>query len=51
MADGGCPTRATTPRIGRVVVARGRDAADVPRLHFFGTNVLTGLEGWTDQLV
>lgn len=39
------------PRIGRVVVARGRDAADVPLLHFFGTNVLTGLEGWTDQLV
>lgn len=49
MADGGCSTR--PPRIGRVVVARGRDGADVPPLHFFGTNVLTGLEGWTDQLV
>ncbi|HMO07103.1 MAG TPA: transglutaminase family protein [Paracoccaceae bacterium] len=29
-------------RIGRVVVARGHDAADVPLVHSFGPHVLTG---------
>jgi transglutaminase-like putative cysteine protease len=28
--------RHNVPRIGRVVVARGRDATDVPLLHSFG---------------
>lgn len=42
--------RNNTPRIGRVLVARGRDAADVPLIHSFGANVLTGFEVWTDQI-
>ncbi|MCE5975223.1 transglutaminase family protein [Sinirhodobacter sp. WL0062] len=42
--------RNNTPRIGRVLVARGRDAADVPLIHSFGTNTLTGFGVWTDQI-
>ena len=34
--------RNNKPRIGRVVVAYGRDAADVPLLHSFGQHVLDG---------
>lgn len=41
--------RNNTPRIGRVLVAQGRDAADVPLIHSFGMNLLTGFEVWTDQ--
>ncbi|TNE65453.1 transglutaminase-like domain-containing protein [Celeribacter ethanolicus] len=37
-------------RIGRVLVAQGRDAADVPLTHSFGENVLTGFEVWSDQI-
>ena len=33
-------------RIGRVVVARGLDAADVPLLNTFGTHTLTGFRVW-----
>jgi transglutaminase-like putative cysteine protease len=33
--------RHNQPRIGRIVIARGRDAADVPMLHSFGNHVLT----------
>ena len=33
-------------RIGRVVVARGHDAADVPLLNSFGQHVLTRFEVW-----
>jgi Transglutaminase-like enzymes, putative cysteine proteases len=36
-------------RIGRVLVARGRDAADVPLIHSFGMNELTGFEVWADE--
>ncbi|WP_295530700.1 transglutaminase family protein [uncultured Thioclava sp.] len=43
--------RNNVPRIGRVLMARGRDAADVPLIHSFGSNVLTGFEVWTDQIV
>lgn len=42
--------RNNRPRIGRVLVARGRDAADVPLTHTFGHNVLTGFEVWTKLL-
>ena len=35
------------PRIGRVVVARGRDATDVPLLHSFGPHRLTMFKVWT----
>ena len=34
-------------RIGRIVVARGRDAADVPLIHSFGPHVLTAFRVWT----
>jgi transglutaminase-like putative cysteine protease len=33
-------------RIGRIVVSRGRDAADVPLIHSFGPHVLTGFRVW-----
>lgn len=33
--------RTNRPRIGRVLVGRGRDAADVPILHSFGSHELT----------
>ncbi len=39
--------RHNIPRIGRVVVARGRDATDVPLLHSFGTHRLTTFKVWT----
>ena len=37
-------------RIGRIVVARGRDAADVPLVNSFGPHVLTGFRVWTDEV-
>ena len=37
--------RHNMPRIGRVVVARGRDATDVPLLHSFGPHSLTHVQG------
>ena len=51
--DGGWHTfdpRNNVPRVGRVLVARGRDAADVPLSHSFGPNVLTSFKVWTDEL-
>ncbi|MDO6509036.1 transglutaminase-like domain-containing protein [Celeribacter halophilus] len=41
--------RNNMPRIGRVLMARGRDAADVPMLQSFGQNELAGFEVWTDE--
>jgi transglutaminase-like putative cysteine protease len=41
--------RHNTPRIGRIVVARGRDATDVPLLHTFGQHALTNFTVWTDE--
>jgi len=38
-----------TPRIGRILVARGRDAADVPLTQTFGVHVLTDFRVWTDE--
>ena len=32
--------RNNIPRIGRIVVARGRDAADIPLINSFGPHVL-----------
>ena len=37
-------------RIGRVLIARGRDAADVPLTQSFGHAELTGFEVWTDEI-
>lgn len=42
--------RNNTPRIGRVLIARGRDAADVPLTYTFGPNELTAFEVWTDPI-
>ena len=39
--------RHNRPRIGRVVIARGRDATDVPLLHTFGPHRLTTFKVWT----
>jgi transglutaminase-like putative cysteine protease len=42
--------RNNTPRIGRVLIARGRDAADVPISIAFGPNTLKSFRVWTDEL-
>lgn len=41
--------RHNVPRTGRVVVARGRDATDVPLVHSFGPHVLSKFEVWTRE--
>ena len=42
--------RNNTPRIGRVLIARGRDAADVAIASTFGPNELTSFKVWTDEV-
>ena len=42
--------RNNTPRIGRVLMARGRDAADVAISMTFGPNTLEGFRVWTYEL-
>jgi transglutaminase-like putative cysteine protease len=37
-------------RIGRILIAQGRDAADVPLTNTFGPNILTRFKIWTDEL-
>lgn len=37
-------------RIGRIVIARGRDAADVPMINSFGPHMLKSFEVWTDPV-
>jgi len=37
-------------RFGRVLIARGRDAADVPLIHTFGKHELKNFEVWIDKL-
>lgn len=39
--------RNNVPRIGRIVVARGRDAADIPLINSFGPHVLKSFRVWT----
>ena len=39
--------RHNKPRIGRIVIARGRDATDVPLLHSFGPHGLSTFRVWT----
>ena len=41
--------RNNIPRIGRVLIAQGRDAADVPISNTFGPNVLKSFKVWTDE--
>jgi transglutaminase-like putative cysteine protease len=42
--------RNNTPRIGRVLIARGRDAADVAISNTFGPNTLQRFTVWTDEV-
>jgi transglutaminase-like putative cysteine protease len=42
--------RNNMPRIGRVLIARGRDAADVAIATTFGPNTLEGFRVWTDEI-
>lgn len=42
--------RNNMPRIGRVLIARGRDAADVAISTTFGPNTLTHFRVWTDEV-
>ncbi|MBS7546156.1 transglutaminase-like domain-containing protein [Ancylobacter oerskovii] len=43
--------RHNVPRIGRIVMARGRDATDVPIVCTFGPHQLTSFEVWTDEMI
>ena len=42
--------RNNTPRKGRLLVARGRDAADVPLTQTFGTHLMTEFVVWADEV-
>jgi transglutaminase-like putative cysteine protease len=42
--------RNNMPRIGRVLIAQGRDAADVPITHTFGPGRLANFKVWTDEV-
>jgi transglutaminase-like putative cysteine protease len=42
--------RNNTPRIGRVLMARGRDAIDVAITTTFGANTLVSFKVWTDEV-
>jgi transglutaminase-like putative cysteine protease len=41
--------RNNVPRIGRVLIAQGRDASDVPITQTFGPNTLVSFKVWTDE--
>jgi transglutaminase-like putative cysteine protease len=43
--------RNNTPRIGRILMARGRDAADVALTTTFGVNTLQSFQVWTDEVL
>jgi transglutaminase-like putative cysteine protease len=43
--------RNNIPRVGRILMARGRDAADVAFSTTFGPNILTSFRVWTDEVV
>ena len=42
--------RNNEPRRGRILIARGRDAVDVPITNTFGPNTLAGFTVWTDEV-
>ena len=42
--------RNNVPRIGRVLIARGRDATDVAISNTFGPNTLKSFKVWTDEV-
>ena len=41
--------RNNAPRIGRILIAHGRDAADVPLTHTFGPGTLSEFRVWADE--
>jgi transglutaminase-like putative cysteine protease len=41
--------RHNKPRIGRIVIARGRDATDVPLINTFGSHSLKTFKVWCDE--
>jgi transglutaminase-like putative cysteine protease len=43
--------RNNEPRIGRVLIARGRDASDVALSNTFGPNTLKGFRVWADEVI
>jgi transglutaminase-like putative cysteine protease len=43
--------RHNTPRIGRVPMARGRDACDVALCSTFGPNTLESFQVWADEVM
>jgi len=43
--------RHNVPRIGRILVARGRDAADIPMVHTFGPHILNRFEVITEEVL
>ena len=42
--------RHNCPRIGRVLMVRGRDAADVAMMTTFGSHALLSMKVWTDEI-
>jgi transglutaminase-like putative cysteine protease len=42
--------RNNTPRIGRVLMARGRDATDVAISNTFGPNTLESFRVWSEEV-
>ena len=42
--------RNNAPRKARILIARGRDAADVPLTQTFGPNIMTEFLVWTDEI-
>ena len=51
--EGGWATsdpRHSQGRIGRIVVARGRDATDVPLINSFGPHTLKTFRVWTQEV-
>jgi transglutaminase-like putative cysteine protease len=42
--------RHNVPRVGRVLIARGRDAVDVALTTSFGPNTLVEFNVWTDEI-
>ncbi|MGD9620197.1 MAG: transglutaminase family protein [Mycolicibacterium sp.] len=43
--------RHNSPRIGRVLIAQGRDASDVALSNTFGPNILSSFKVWTDEVL
>jgi transglutaminase-like putative cysteine protease len=42
--------RHNVPRIGRITVARGRDATDIPLANSFGPHILSRFKVWTEEV-